>query len=87
MAKAMVKKKPVQPKGRSTPKAVVKQKPSQPLAITPAVIEQVGTILRLYGIDKPFVLLEAGNDRWVVQLYGENKPRVLTMQGDKPELN
>jgi hypothetical protein len=67
-------------------RAMVKKRPVQPLDISPAVIKKVGSILHLFEIDKPFVVIEASQDRWVVQLYGEDKPRILTIQDDKPEL-
>jgi hypothetical protein len=67
-------------------KAMVKKRPIQPLAISPAVIKKVGSILHLFEIDKPFVVLKASESRWVVQLYGEDKPRILTIIDDKPEL-
>jgi hypothetical protein len=67
-------------------RAMVKKRPVQPLAISPAVLKKVGSYLQMYGIDKPFVVLEASQDRWVVHLYGEDKPRILTIQDDKPEM-
>jgi hypothetical protein len=67
-------------------RAMVKKRPVQPLSISPAVIKKVGSILQMFEIDKPFVVLEASENRWVIQLYGEDKPRILTIKDDKPEM-
>ena len=68
-------------------RAMVKKRPVQPLAISPAVIKKVGSILHMFEIDKPFVVLKACENHWVVQLYGEDKPRILAIKDDKPEMS
>jgi hypothetical protein len=67
-------------------RAMVKKRPVQPLAISPAVIKKVAGLLQLFGFDQPFTVLEDNRNTWVVHLSGEDKPRIIAFQGEKPTI-